>query len=104
MKSKDDTKKNSLRERSSFLVIHGTPIKVLCMKCRQACQGIKLPDYTMYFCESIHCTNILELRVLADGTQQIHDYASAAREALSKEQAQTLMTPPRKKFTPIVVK
>lgn len=79
-KYKTDTKQNFSAASNTFLIDHGDPIRVRCLRCKEWCQAIELPEFTMYFCTSVFCTNILELRHMIDGTWELHDYSGLIQE------------------------
>jgi len=96
-------KQNFSIEFNRFLVIYGEPPKpdrVRCLKCKQWCREIKLPEFTMYFCESIFCTNIYELRRLKDGAWRLHDYGVGLQELLAQAGLEAQMTPPKPPKSP----
>lgn len=61
----------------------------------------------MFYCTSIFCSNILELRHMNDGTWELHDY-SAQVEKMIIQDIQELMKKPQikttSKFTPKIIK
>lgn len=93
-------KQNFSFEFDEFLVIYGnTPRKnrVRCLKCRQWCDEIRLPEFTMYFCESIFCTNTRELRQQKDESWELVDYGAGFKDLveLAQKDLKAQMTPPR---------
>jgi hypothetical protein len=99
MKSKDDMPTSfSAVSNNAFMISCGPPVKVKCIRCRDWCQHIALPRFTMYFCASSFCTNILELRHQADQTWELHDYGTAVQDLTQDaEGAQKLMVKPQEK-------
>ena len=104
MKSKDDMRNGSSPGSNPFLIVLGNPDKVCCLRCKEWCQEIALPDFTMYFCDSIYCTNILELRHMGDGSWKLHDYGAAVQTLLTESHVEQLLVKPRRKTPLHVVK
>ena len=107
MKSKNDTKKDFSAGSNTFLIVHGNTPKVRCLRCKQWCMQIELPDFVMYYCDSIFCTNVLELRRMKDGSWELHDYAAAVQALLDEQKAAELLElliHPRPRFVPVIVK
>ena len=90
-------KQNFSIEFDKFLVIYGGPDKpdrVRCLKCRQWCHEIKLPEFTMYFCSSLFCTNVMELRHLKDGAWHLEDYGACLQDLLDQVDLEAQLIPP----------
>ena len=104
MKSKKDTKIDFSAASNTFLISHGKETRVRCLCCKQECQKIELPEFTMYFCNFIFCLNTLELRQTRKGKWELHDYGSGIASLVDYGPIDQLLSQPKKKFIPQIVK